>query len=246
MNWPPDEIRILHVDDDSNFLDVTAELLERENDRFSVETATSPKEGLAMVRDRPLDCIISDYDMPNTNGIEFLKRIRENNPKIPFILLTSKEIDTVASDAISVGVTDYFQKKRISSQYTLLTNRVMNAVKQYESDKRRERWRQAIDVATDDVGIVSADGEYVQLNDAYASVFDTSKADLAGTHWWEWYPDEQVQRFEEEIFPALRKKETWRGRVVGRRTDGTQFDQVLLLSLLEDGGHMCIIEEYEN
>lgn len=245
MIWPPDNICILHVDDDPNFLDVAAELLKRENERFTVEIATNPEEGLAMVSDRPPDCIISDYDMPNMNGVEFLKRVRENRPKLPFILFTSKRRDTVASDAISAGVTDYLQKGTESSRYTLLTNRVMNAVKRYECDRRRKRWRQAIDAAVDTVGIVSADGQYVQLNDAYASVFDTSKADLTGTSWWNWYPDEQVQQFEEEIFPALQEEGTWRGQVVGQRTDGTQFDQVLSLSSLKGGGHMFVVEEYE-
>jgi PAS domain S-box-containing protein len=226
-------------------LDLTAKFVKAENERFSVETTTNPEKGLEMVADRTFDCIISDYDMPNTNGIEFLGRIRENNPRIPFILFTSKGIDTVGSDAISAGITDYLQKGHKSSKYTLLTNRILNAVKRYESDKRRERWRQAIDAAADGVGIVSADGRYVQLNEAYASVFDTSKTDLAGTDWSEWYPDDQVRQFREEIFPELREKETWHGRVVGRRTDGTQFGQLLSLSLLKDGGHVFIIEEYE-
>jgi DNA-binding NtrC family response regulator len=104
-------IRILHVDDEPDFADMAASFLEREDDRFSVETATSAAGGLNNIKDRPPDCIISDYDMPQQNGIEFLERVRDEYPELPFILFTGKGSEDIASDAISAGVTDYLQKE---------------------------------------------------------------------------------------------------------------------------------------
>ena len=100
-------IRILHVDDDPEFADLTATLLEREDDRFAVETATTGDEGLARIDD--VDCVVSDYAMPSANGIEFLETVREDHPDLPFILFTGKGSEEIASDAISAGVTDYLQ-----------------------------------------------------------------------------------------------------------------------------------------
>ena len=65
------------MDDDPDFGDLVATFLEREDDRLEVRTATSAAEGLDTIRDRPPDCIVSDYDMPEKNGIEFLQSVRK-------------------------------------------------------------------------------------------------------------------------------------------------------------------------
>ncbi|MFW5938625.1 MAG: PAS domain S-box protein, partial [Halanaeroarchaeum sp.] len=56
----------------------------------------------------------------------------------PFILFTGKGSEDVASDAIAAGVTDYLQKERGSGQYTVLANRIENAVDQYRTTERAE------------------------------------------------------------------------------------------------------------
>ncbi len=69
------QIQVLHVDDDPSITELTGTFLERKDDRISVETATSATEGLETVdnpdRLRPPDCIVSDYDMPGMDGIDF-------------------------------------------------------------------------------------------------------------------------------------------------------------------------------
>jgi len=130
-----DPIRVLHVDDEPDFLDLTADVLERQDDRFVVETATSGREAL----DRGLygyDCIVSDYDMSGLDGIEFLEAVREEHPDVPFLLFTGKGSEAVASEAISAGVTDYLQKRSGLEQYELLANRITNAVEQRRATER--------------------------------------------------------------------------------------------------------------
>ena len=133
------QIRVLHVDDDSDITDLTATFLERENDRISVETAHSPNEGLEKTNDRPPDCVVSDYNMPGMDGIEFLRKVREDHPNLPFIIFTAKGSEAVASEAISAGVTDYLQKSPGSEQYEILANRIGNAVQRRREKKRADR-----------------------------------------------------------------------------------------------------------
>ncbi|MDB2265050.1 PAS domain S-box protein [Halorubrum ezzemoulense] len=133
------EIQILHVDDEPSITDLTATFLEREDDQFSVETATSADEGLQHLGDRPPDCIVSDYNMPSMDGLEFLQAVREDYPDLPFILFTGKGSEEVASDAISADVTDYLQKKSGTEQYELLANRIRNAVDARRETKRADR-----------------------------------------------------------------------------------------------------------
>lgn len=136
MERAGDAIRVLHVDDEPSFADLAMTFLEREDDRFNTQTATSADEGLEIVADRPPDCIVSDYNMPGTNGIEFLELVRDEHPELPFILFTGKGSEDVASDALRAGATDYIRKQSGSEQYELLANRIQNAVEQHRSKRR--------------------------------------------------------------------------------------------------------------
>ncbi|CCQ34019.1 Signal-transducing histidine kinase protein [Halorhabdus tiamatea SARL4B] len=135
----PDEIRVLHVDDEPDLAAVTGEYLQREDDRITVGTAASASEGLDELAEETVDCVVSDYDMPGQDGIEFLETVREEYPDLPFILYTGKGSEAVASDAIGAGVTDYLQKESGADHYRLLANRIVNAVERYRAGERVER-----------------------------------------------------------------------------------------------------------
>ncbi|MFQ3475668.1 response regulator [Halonotius sp. F2-221B] len=129
-------IDILHVDDEPEFLEVAADILEGEREEFTVETAVGVSEGLDRLAADDFDCVVSDYEMSGETGIGFLRTIRERNPDLPFILFTGKGSEEIASDAISAGATDYLQKQIGSDQYTVLANRIENAVEQYRAKQR--------------------------------------------------------------------------------------------------------------
>jgi PAS domain S-box-containing protein len=133
-----DDIQILHVDDDPAFVDMTAEFLTHDTDCFTIETANSGADGLAQLS-AAVDCVISDYDMPGMNGIEFLDAVREEYPELPFILFTGKGSEAVASEALTLGATDYLQKATGTDQYELLANRITRAVEQHRAEEELER-----------------------------------------------------------------------------------------------------------
>jgi len=126
-------IHVLHVDDDPDFVERAATVLERADDRFAVETEASVRAGLGRLETDAFDCVVSDYEMPHASGIEFLETVRETYPTLPFILFTGRGSETVASEAISAGVTDYLQKDATTQQYELLANRIANVVEAHRS-----------------------------------------------------------------------------------------------------------------
>ncbi|PHQ44001.1 HTR-like protein, partial [Halorubrum sp. C191] len=67
--------------------------------------------------------------------------------------------------------TDYLQKKRVADQYTVLANRLRNAVERYRAEKERKRQRKAIETAQEGISILNEDGEYIYVNQAYADIY---------------------------------------------------------------------------
>ncbi|AEM59460.1 bacterio-opsin activator (plasmid) [Haloarcula hispanica N601] len=133
------KIKVLLVDDYGEFRRTTAELLEHENDRIEVIEAASVEDALSYFGSESIDCIVSDYEMPEADGIEFVETVRQSNGDLPFILLTGQGSEKLASEAVSAGVTDYFVKGGGPEQYAVLTNRIENAVESYRF--RRETAR---------------------------------------------------------------------------------------------------------
>ncbi len=122
-------IRVLHVDDQPDFAEMAATFLERADDRLTVEVAQSAAEGLDRLEAGTVHCVVSDYDMPETNGVAFLERVRERYGDLPFVLFTGKGSEEIASEAISAGVTEYLQKESGTDQYAVLANRIVNTVR---------------------------------------------------------------------------------------------------------------------
>jgi PAS domain S-box-containing protein len=185
MRKPPqrdEQIRVLHVDDDPSILDLTQTFLERENDRFSIKIATSPEEGLEVLRDTPPDCIISDYEMPRLDGIDFLEKVREDHPDLPFILYTGKGSEEVASEAISAGVTDYLQKESGTDQYRILANRITNIIAQTRAEQKVEEtqkyYGQILEHASDYVMIVDEHGRVDYVSPAVERVMGYTPDEL--------------------------------------------------------------------
>ncbi len=102
-------IRILHVDDDLCLLEVSKQILSMENS-FDIDIATSVDEALKKMKNESYDAVVSDYEMPQKNGLEFLKELREQNNQIPFILFTGKGREDVAVKALNLGADSYINK----------------------------------------------------------------------------------------------------------------------------------------
>jgi len=133
------EIRVLHVDDDREFVELAQLMLEQESEALSVSIETGGEKGLEHIESSPVDCVVSDYDMPRSDGLEFLEAVREEHPDLPFVLFTGKGSEEIASAAISAGVSDYLQKVTTTDQFAVLANRIENLVRQARAEERLQR-----------------------------------------------------------------------------------------------------------
>ena len=203
-------ISLLHVDDDPDLADLAAEFLEREDDRITVDTATNASDGLEQIADCGYDCIVSDYEMPGMDGIEFLEAVREDYPDLPFILFTGKGSEEIASEAISAGVTDYLQKETGTGQYTVLANRVTNAVEKYRAqiDLSDSKDRLALFFEQSPFGVIEWDESFaaVQMNEAAEEILGYDEAEFAGTSWEQIVPPSDRADVEAVVADLLDRK----------------------------------------
>jgi len=188
------DITVLHVDDEPGFADMTAEFLQRAG-RFDVLTEERGEDALARIADEPVDCVVSDHDMPGMNGLELLAQVRERYPDLPFILFTGKGSEEVAGEAISAGVTDYLQKGGGTDQYTVLANRIRNAVEQDRSRRALEASQKRLSLFIDQspLGVIEYDDTFdiVRVNGAAEEILGYDERDLVGGTWMPFVPPDQ-------------------------------------------------------
>jgi len=115
---------------------------------------------------------------------------------------------------------------------------------QKRSEEELRKHVAAIETSIDGMAILDEHELYIYLNEAHARVYGYDNPDeLLGKTWRELYSEEWVERFEKEIMPALYAHGHWRGDAIGKRRDGSFFDQELSLSVLETGGIVCVVRD---
>jgi len=119
---------ILYVDDEPGLLEIGKLFLEQSG-QFSVDVITSAPAALALLNTKNYDAIISDYQMPRMDGIEFLKAVRTSGNIIPFILFTGRGREDIVIQALNEGADYYLQKGgEPVSQFAELAHQARQAV----------------------------------------------------------------------------------------------------------------------
>ena len=236
--------RVLHVEDEPDIADLTRRYIERQGgkDRFEVESVTDASAGIERLSEDEFDCVVTDYEMPDMDGIEFLERVRDEYPDLPFILFTGKGSEEVASDAISAGVTDYLQKGG-SEKYEILAKRIRNYVERRRAKRQRRRHLDAIETAQEGISILDDEGRFVYVNEAYAEMYGYEPEEMVGEGWELIYRDEDVERVKEEILPKVEENGSWRGETTGMRSDGTTFLEDHTLTTTDEEGLVCTVRD---
>jgi PAS domain S-box-containing protein len=231
-------IRVLLVDDEPGVADVTARFLERTDEPLEVTVEHDAAAGLEHLQKESVDCVVSDYQMPETNGIEFLEQVRAAFPDLPFVLFTGKGSEDLASEAISAGVTNYLQKETGTDHYEVLARQIQNAVAKRRAEQRVAKHMAA---APDGIVIAGGDGRIRGVNERTEELFGYDADELRGepveTLLPERFRDDHVDH-REAYTDAPERRPMGAGRdLYGRRKDGTEFPVDVSLSPMAVDGH---------
>ncbi|EMA33523.1 response regulator [Haloarcula japonica] len=237
-------LAILHVDDDGALGDLVELYLEREKSGLdcTVTTETNPETALSLIRssETDFDCVVSDYHMPEMNGIDFLEAIRETHQELPVLLFSGEETGDVAAEIIQAGVTDYLKKSVGTDQYTSLIRRVEHAV---DSDGSFET---GSEVKLSGVGVIGTDERFERVDETYASYYGYESEELVGKHWSELHPSNEVQHIRTHVIPVVRSGGKWTGQSEGLRADETTFTESKMVTALDGGRMLIAVDEIDD
>ena len=104
-----EQTKVLLVDDDVEFLKSAKQCLNMQGN-FDIESASSVNEALEKMTKNNPDAIVCDIQMPMTDGLEFLKTLRENGNNVPFIVFTLTEDKQKALKAFNLGANGFVGK----------------------------------------------------------------------------------------------------------------------------------------
>lgn len=128
MNESNHKPTIVLVDDEEMVLTSISSLLEMESD-YKVKTFTSPEKAAKYIEDNGVHLVISDYLMPEMDGITFLAEVKKIKPDIPRIILTGYADKENAIKAINeVGLFQYIEKPWDNSDLLL---KIRNGVEKF-------------------------------------------------------------------------------------------------------------------
>jgi len=162
--------RILCVDDEINVLHMFRRTLGRE---FKLHTAVSAQDALAMLAEYPdFAVIISDYNMPEINGLEFLKLAEKVSPDSVQILLTGNIDLNVSIKAINETHTFRYLPKPCAMD--VLRKVVLDAIQQYQLLLEKQRLSLALEQKNLD--LVASNSELSQKNHLLAYELEMAKA----------------------------------------------------------------------
>ena len=176
--------RILYVDDEPSLLEITKLFLEETND-LSVDVDISAQHALNSIGKQSYDAIISDYQMPEMDGIAFLKSVRSRFGDIPFILFTGRGREEIVIEAINNGADFYLQKGGDpTAQFAELAHKVRQAIARRKAEFSRieseKRLADIINFLPDATFAIDRSGNVIAWNRAIEEMTGVTSADMLG------------------------------------------------------------------
>lgn len=130
------------VDDEPLVRSSLSELLTLEG--YTVSTANSGKEALSLLKDYTADIIITDVKMPEMDGFQLLKEIRQGQDNTPVILITSYGSIESAVEAMREGAYDYITKPIVDAEIKLIIERLLKNNQLQEENERLRKELSAV------------------------------------------------------------------------------------------------------
>lgn len=140
-------ISILFVEDDQSFVKIIRHQLKKFQGReFHVVWKESVEEALAEIRiNSKFDLILTDYNFPSSNGLEFCLQLNQTGVEIPIVIITATRDIKLAIDAMKLGVEDFLLKEDLGESH--LPRTIVNVVDRVSMRKQMHAVEKRMSIA---------------------------------------------------------------------------------------------------
>lgn len=235
-------MRVLLVDEESDFLEEAEVFLPREDERLNVETATSARDALKLLDEGDFDGVVSGSKMPDMDGLELLRTLREERSSdIPFILFAGGSREEAAAEALNLGADRYLQKgEDPSSQHGALADAIVDEVEQRQAEEGhglQEAYLQGLfEGSPEAIVLAHDDGRVIRVNESFEEMFQYRNEEIEGRCIDELVvPEDRVEEAERITRVTADGGEVKR-ETVRKRKDGSPVDVSLVTSPIKFSG----------
>lgn len=225
-----DKVKVLLVDDEPSMLELGKTYLSREEQSFSITTAGSVEEALKHLEEETYHIVVSDYRMPDSDGLDLLGTIRgELKDDIPFIMLTGQGREEIAMKALNLGANRYMRKGGDSGTlYGMLAKAIIQEVEHVRRTKSaekalresEERYRGLVETSFAGISIADLDENLIFVNDRFAEMLGYHKDELQGKHLNHISPPDQHDLYRKETEKRKKGiKSSYEGKLIKRNGD---------------------------
>ncbi len=133
---------ILIIDDQLTSRQILQHLVSSIDNEITVKAFANPLEAYEWCRENQCNLILTDYKMPQMNGIEFIKKFRKNaiSNAAPVIMVTSIEDRNIRYEALEAGATDFLMKPVDHYECRARCKNLMTQYQQFKIISDRSRW----------------------------------------------------------------------------------------------------------
>lgn len=227
--------RILHVDPDEDAGQQVVTTL----GEASVQLVSSGGDALSALDEKSVDCLVSEYTLPDMDGLDLLEAVRDDGVSVPFILYTDAGSEDLASAAITAGVTEYVKKTR-SDALSELERRIEDIVREQgrveiSANKADEFQTLVEDIRDQAIFLLDREGHVASWNRGAENIKGYTEDEILGQHFSTFYTEDDVEQgIPEECLAQAREEgrveiEGWRVR-----KDGSRFWASVVITALRD------------
>ena len=238
------ERTILIVDDQYSAREVLRGLLTRQGYRLAF--ASNGEEALTKAAELTPDLILLDVMMPGMNGFEVCKRLRADSvlSEMSVIMVTALDDRDSRLQGLEAGVDDFitkpFNPAELQARVRTITRlNHQRRVHMLELRAERDRTQAILEALGEAVVVTNDEGSIEYFNPAAVALTGFTIEEAQGQNWCLWQSEKTEEQFYDEILTSVQTGQTWRGEVVNKRKDKTQYDAALTVAPLfaPDNGH---------